>query len=412
MKKIPLGAVTLGILGGFLFGYNTGIIAGALPFLKTSFDLSAIKEGFIVSITLIGALFGAIFAGGIADRFGRKPATLFTALVFILGIWIAASAGGIDSLLIGRFITGIGVGLTSVIAPLYLAEISPIHARGAIVGSNQLTVTIGILVAYGMNYLFSSKGEWRWMFGLGIVPAAIQFLGFLFLSETEQWLLSKREKEKKKSWKVLLEPRLRRVLLIGIVLSAFQQITGINSVIYFAPQIFLLSGFSKVGVSILASLGIGIVNVLANLFSLWVIDRIGRRKLLLIGIFGMVVSLLIFSIAFFTHIQGLSLVVIITLLCYVAFFSLGLGPVTWVILSEIYPLEIRGRAMGIACFVNWICNTLVALTFLDLVSLLGLGETFCVYAGLGIIGWWFVFRYIPETKGKSFEQIQKTIGKV
>jgi MFS transporter, SP family, galactose:H+ symporter len=412
MKKIPIGVVLFGTLGGFLFGYNTSIIAGALPFLKQSFNLSAFREGFIVSIALIGALLGSLIAGNLADRFGRKMATLMTAVVFIVGIWVTAQARSIDELLIGRFITGAGVGLSSVLAPLYLSEMSPTEFRGAIVSGNQFAIAIGILVAYAINYAFAAQGAWRYMFGLGMIPAIIQFFGFLALPETEQWKLSRGKKEKKKSWKSFLEPKPRYLLAVGVILSAFQQITGVNAVIYFAPQIFLFAGFSKVTVSILATMGLGVINVLATLLSVWLMDRAGRRKLLLIGLVGMVVSLVILATAFITSMKAIDQIAIISLLGYIAFFAIGLGPVTWVILAEIYPLEIRGRAMAIACFVNWMCNTLVSLTFLDLVISLGTGGTFFLYAAFGVVGWWFVFRYIPETKGKSFEQIQKTIGKV
>jgi len=423
-------------LGGFLFGFTTGVISGALGFIAKDFSLTVFQEGVLVSIILIGALVGSYFAGIIADYFGRRKAILLTALIFILGIWMSMSAETFWILLSGRGVTGLAVGIISVAAPLYLSEIAPSHFRGGVVAAHQLAITIGILFAYSINYLLSASGNWRLMFGWGIVPAAIQFIGMLFLPETPAWLLehghinqakkvlSKLRKDiewkkhfpamkavsassKKVSWHALFKPHFRTVFLVGIVLSAFQQITGINTVMYYAPKIFQIAGFPSVSSALFATFGIGIINVLATFFSVWFLDRIGRRKLLLIGSAGMVIALSFLVWALASHFLFVNKIALMSLMGYVAFFGIGLGPVTWVVLSEIYPSHIRARAMGIATFLNWLCNYIITLIFLDLMRLLTPSGTFALFTGISLICFWFIYRFIPETKGKSLEQIEE-----
>lgn len=427
-------------LGGFLFGYNIAVISGALIFIAQEYGLSAAGEGFLVSILLIGAIAGASFAGFLADRWGRRSTILLTALIFILGAWLAAAAPNLNALLLGRFICGLAVGLTSMVTPLYLAEIAPPHTRGAFVSIHQLAITVGILAAYILNYVFSESALWRWMIGLAVIPSAFQFVAMLFLPETPSWLIEHRKTEqavrvfsrirkdrewerdieemknlapldRKIKWSTLLKPEMRFVLAIGVFVSLFQQITGINTVIYYAPKIFQIAGFPSVSSAILATVGIGVINVIATLIAVWLLDRIGRRKLLLIGVCGMVISLLVLSAAFITQSQAIDLIAIISLMAYVSFFAIGLGAVTWVLISEIYPLRMRGRAMSIAGFVNWISNYLVALTFLDLIEYLGSGGVFLIYAAFGIAAIWFFYRYVPETKGKSLETIEASMLK-
>jgi len=388
----------LAALGSFLLGYNTAIIAGALPFIRQTFHLSTTYEGFVVSSVLIGALLGALFAGKVADHFGRRPATFITAALFILGIAIASLAHSIEFLIIGRFITGIGAGLTSVIAPLYLAEVAPIERRGAIVGINQLAITVGVLIAYSMNYVFASTGNWQWMFALGMIPALLQLSCFAWLPETSAWIGKPKIKI---HWHAIFQPRYRKLLLLGLFLSSCQQITGINAIVYFAPEIFRQAGFSSISVSILATLGLGFVSVIVTPVCMRLIDNVGRKRLLLVGVAGMAVSLLVLASAFYTKTASLNIIALACLTAYMAFFAIGLGPVTWVFLSEIYPLEVRGAAMSLAIFANWLSNTIVAFTFLDLMILMGSGGAFCLYAIIGIISWFILYRFLPETKGKS-----------
>jgi sugar porter (SP) family MFS transporter len=215
--------------------------------------------------------------------------------------------------------------------------------------------------------------------------------------------------KKEGSWKNFFKPSFRFALMVGILLSVFQQITGINTVIYYAPKIFQMAGYNNASSAIVASLAIGTINSMLTGFSVWILDRGGRKPLLLASVCGMLVSLLCLSIAFFTHSTFIDLIAIISLMAYVGFFAIGMGPVTWVVLSEIYPLQMRGRAMGLAIFVNWLFNYFVSLTFLDLLQTLGVGGAFCFYAVICVIALWFVYRYIPETKGKSLEQIEKKL---
>jgi SP family galactose:H+ symporter-like MFS transporter len=417
------------VLGGFLFGYNTAVISGALEFLTQQFSLTIFQEGLAVSSILIGALVGALGAGALADRLGRRRATLATALVFIVGTWMVARASSFDMFLWGRLITGLGVGFSSLIAPLYLAEIAPPKSRGAFVAANQLAITVGILAAYAVDYLFAAESAWRSMFALALIPAAVQFLCILISPDSPDWLLAHGYKQKAVAslkrlhlntplsdmkavsapqknigWKGLLKPTLRSVLLIGVLLSIFQQITGINTVIYYAPKIFQNAGVPS---ALFATMGVGLVNVLATIISVWLLDRWGRRPLLLISLSGMVVSLLVLSFAFFTASASIGLVSVLSLMSYVSFFAIGLGPIMWVVISEIYPLQVRGRAMGIATFANWLFNYLVSLTFLDLIEILGSAGTFFLYAVIGICALLFIYRFIPEMKGKSLEEIEK-----
>ncbi|MBS0620758.1 MAG: sugar porter family MFS transporter [Verrucomicrobia bacterium] len=430
--------VVIGAFGGFLFGYHAGIISGALIFLTKSFDLQIAEQSMVVSFLLLGALLGALIAGPLADRIGRRRSMALTAALFVVGGILLSVATTYSALLVGRFIAGIAVGSISLIAPLYLAEIAPPHFRGAIVSCYQLAVTIGILSSFIVNYAFSAEGNWHWMFGMGVIPALIQLLSILILPETPAWLLKqgKREialsvlkkmrgdKEWKKHlsemerssnphrlgrWKTLFKKPIGFVLLIGLGLSIAQQITGINTVIYYAPKIFESAGFTSAAGALFATLGLGIVNVLATIVSVKLLDKAGRRILLLVGTAGMAISLGFLSIAFFTSSALIDTIAIISLMSYLIFFAIGLGPVTWVLLSEIYPLKVRGKAMTLATFANWVFNYLVSLTFLDLITSLGAAGTFALFGAICALSFIFVFRYIPETKGKSLEEIEQEL---
>jgi MFS family permease len=389
-------------LGGFLFGYNTSVISGALLFLSKEFALQPEKEGVLVSIILLGALLGSCTGGVITDRLGRRKTLILTGITYCIGTMGVALSKDVGMLLIGRFITGIGVGLGSMAVPLYLAETAPTRWRGALVSLNQLMITVGILAAYLINYAFSSSGNWRWMFGLAIIPTLFQIAGMCYLPESIHFSQEERKIRGKLS-------TIMRALVIGILLSAFQQITGINAVIYYASKIFQMAGYTNASSATFVTIGIGIINVIATLLSVWLLDRKGRRWLLLLGIAGMALSLGLISTAFMTEWEAVDILAPISLMAYVAFFAIGLGPVPWVILSEIYPLSLRGRAMGVATFANWLCNYLVALTFLDLVSGIGSGGAFAIYAFLSVIAFFFVLRFIPETKGKTLEEIQQSL---
>ncbi|MCA9947460.1 MAG: MFS transporter, partial [Anaerolineales bacterium] len=312
------------------------------------------------------------------------------------------------ALLIGRLIAGVGVGLASVTVPLYLAELSPPKSRGALVTLNQLAITVGILLAYLVGLFESGDQSWRIMFGLSIIPAVIQLLGMFLLPETPNYLTV--TKEPKSRNKAFFKKTMTGALIVGLGLAILQQITGINTVIYYANQIFELAGFGTNISAIWASVGVGIVNVVATLFSVWLLDRVGRRPLLLVGVAGMTLSLLALATTFWLNIPSESYLSVISLMLYVAAFAIGLGPVAWLIISEIYPHQIRGRAMSLAIFANWVSNYIVSLTFLTLIEKITSAGAFFLYAAICGFAFYFVFRFVPETKGKTLKQIEKDLN--
>lgn len=390
-------------LGGFLFGYHTSIISGALLFLSRDFSLTTVEQELVVSTLLIGAMLGAVVGGFIANRVGRKKTLLITVVLFFVGTLVISDATGFASLLVGRFITGIAIGIASMAVPLYISEMAPPKSRGALVSLNQLMIAFGILVAYFVQFLFSETREWRQMFAFALIPISIQFLGLFFIPETKPWLERDKTRTEKHSLRDLFKPEMRNVFWIGIAISVFQQITGINTIIYYSPKIFEAAGNHTIQSSIEATLVIGIINMLFTVVALWLIDRVGRRALLLIGLGGMALSLAVLGIVIGIRPD----MALMAVLAYVAFFAISLGPIVWLIISEIYLFKVRSLAMGVATFANWLCNFLVSVTFLSLVSAIGLSSTFWLYMAISIFAFVFVWKKIPETKGKTFEQIQQ-----
>jgi sugar porter (SP) family MFS transporter len=434
--KVAIIAATAA-LGGLLFGYDTGVISGALLFLRTAFHLSSLMEGVVTSTALAGAACGAAVAGGLADRFGRRPLLLLTAVIFVVGAIASALAVSLAMLLAGRVLVGIGIGGASMLTPLYLAEIAPARERGALVSLNQLAVASGILVSYLIGYALAADGAWRWMLGLGGVPGVVLAVGMVFLPETPRWLAGHGHPDKARAalrqlrgpgadieaeagqlrsdltstTQALPENRLghaarRLPLIVGIGLAVFQQVTGINTVIYFAPVIFQASGLSSASAAILATAGIGVVNVVMTLLAIRLVDRVGRRALLLCGLAGMGISLCVLAVGFLLG-KGPALgwLTAASLTAYVGSFAIGLGPVFWLLISEIFPLAIRARGMSAATIANWIANLVVALTFLDLVDLLGRPGVFFLYAAMTFGALLFSRSLVPETKGLSLEAI-------
>lgn len=420
-------------LGGFLFGYNTSVISGALVFLAEEFSLTTFQKEIVVAIILIGALFGAIFGGSFADYLGRKKTLFFTTFLFIVGTFIIVIAKSFALLIIGRTVVGLAIGVVSVVVPLFLAEVSPPQNRGALVSLNQLAITIGILIAFIVDYNFAFEKAWRLMFAASFFPAILQLLGLFFVPETPSWLSANGQKVKSKEilqkihrvrkdeeaivyaekkftkqqfqWKRLFDSSIRQAFFVGIGISVFQQITGINTVIYYAPTIFRISGYSDAS-SILPTIWIGGVNVFMTIVALWLIDKWGRKILLSWGLIGMFLCLSVLGWSFYSGMEHTGPVSVISLILYVAFFAVSLGPIAWLIISEIYPLKIRGKAMGVATLANWTCNFIVSVTFLTLIDEVGIDYTFWIYALVCIIAFWFVVKKVPETKGKSLEQIQ------
>jgi sugar porter (SP) family MFS transporter len=426
-------------LGGLLFGYDTGVISGALLFIREALALSPTMQGILVAIVLAGAAVGAAGAGALSDRFGRRRVILVAALLFVAGAVLSAVAAELTLLLVGRFLVGLAIGVASMLTPLYLAEIAPARDRGAIVSLNQLCITIGILVSYLVGFALASVPEgWRWMLGLGALPGAILTIGMLILPESPRWLAGHGRTEDAGSvlqrlrgdadiseelralrtdialegrqlarWTELLSQRLRQPLVIGVGLAMFQQITGINTVIYFAPTIFESAGLPSAAISILATAGVGAVNVIMTIVSIRLIDRLGRRQLLFWSLGGMAATLLVLAGAFYVGASGgLAWIAVASVAAFVGFFAIGLGPVFWLLIAEIFPLALRGRAMSLATVANWVFNLVVAATFLDLVSAVGSARAFLMYAILSFVALWFVVAKVPETKGHTLEQIE------
>jgi sugar porter (SP) family MFS transporter len=428
-------------LGGLLFGYDTGVISGALPFLKHDFALDARMQGVATSAVLVGATLGAAGAGTVSDAFGRKRVILAVALLFVLGAIGAALAPRLDVLLAGRAVVGVAIGIASMLTPLYLSEIAPKEKRGGIVSLNQFCITFGILISYLVDYaLAGAENNWRWMLGLGAVPGLILFLGMLTLPESPRWLAGESRMDDARAalrrmretddvdaelaelrtdlrqdgrlvpWSALLAPAGRRPLVIGVALAIFQQVTGINTVIYYAPTIFQSAGLSSASVSILATAGVGLVNVIMTVVAMRLLDSAGRRALLLWGLGGMIVMLLVLSAGFYLGTGGwVALVTVPSVAAYVGFFAIGLGPVFWLLISEIFPLAIRGRGMSVATVANWGSNFAVTLVFPPLVAWLGSAAAFLAFAVLSVGALIFTWRMVPETRGRSLEEIESAL---
>ena len=425
-------------LAGLLFGYDTGVISGAILFIKDQFNLTSVIVERVVSAVLLGAVIGAAFSGAMADNLGRRRSIVITGFLFSLGAIGAAFAPNIPVLIACRFLIGLAIGVASYVAPLYISEISPAEARGALVSLNQLMITCGIVVSYLVDFMLTmGQQEWRWMFGLGAIPAVILLIGMIYLPETPRWLMSrgfvdrakdvlartnkgknvdeeiqnisKTLSEKKCCWAEVFSPWIRPALIVGILLAFFQQATGINTIIYYAPTIFEFAGFQSHRVAILATVGVGTVNVLMTLVAIWLLDRLGRKPLLYIGMTGMALSLGLLGFAFhLTVLSGmLKWLAVASVVLYIASFAISLGPIFWLLISEIYPLKVRGRAMSLATVANWGFNMLVAATFLTLIEKLGKAGTFWLFAFICVIGIVFCYFFVPETKGYTLEEIEE-----
>jgi len=428
-------------LGGMLFGYDTGVISGALLFIKKVFSLSPFMQGAVVSSLLVGATVGALVAGPLSDRFGRRPVLISAAIIFIVGALLAALTPNAAILIVARFVLGLAVGTASLLVPLYIAEMAPADVRGALVNFNQLMITVGILVSYLVGYALASAQGWRWMLGLAVVPAAMLGLGMLFLPETPRYLVSRhlperaravlrrirsetsvegelneiiaveeQERRESRGWDELLQPWVRPMLLVGVGLAVFSQITGINTIIYFAPSTFQATGFGA-SASILATAGVGVVLVVGTILAIMVIDRLGRRSMLLIAFAGMGVSLGLMGLAYLlpnlSGVVGWLAIACVTV--YIAFFSFGLGAVIWVVVSEIYPLTVRGSGMAMATTGHWVANFVVSLTYLSLIQAIGETFTLWLYAVMCVGAFLFCYFLVPETKGRSLEEIEEDL---
>ena len=432
VTKYGLFVLIILSFGGLLLGYNAGIIAGALIFLTPAFSLSNTAQGFLVAVMLLGGLGGALIAGPMADLLGRKKSLPFMALLFIFGSWWMMNATDYTSLLWGRVMSGLAAGMAAVISPMSLAEMAPASYRGRCVSLFQLMIALGTLIAYATSFIFIHSQTWQPLFKLGILLSLLQFFALFILPETPAWLLSREKRSQaitiwrkirvdtgwEKELAQIRVPKERapfllcfksyffKILWIGVMLNLFQQITGINAVIYYTPRIFSELGITSSFGMFLATLVVGLINVLATVLSAWLLDRVGRKRLLLIGAAGMTLSLTLLCSLFLQRNNINDALACFSLISYVAFFAISLGPVTCVMVSEIFPLSIRGSGMAIAIASNWLANYLVALTFPNLIEQLGVSGVFALFASLSLLAFLFVYRFIPETKGKTLEEIE------
>lgn len=428
-------------LGGLLFGYDTAVIAGAIGYLELKFDLSPAMVGWAASSAIWGCVIGAMFAGYLSDRFGRKKILILTAVLFSLSAIGSAIPNTLTQFVIARFVGGLGVGAASMLSPLYISEIAPPNIRGTLVSLYQLAIVIGINLVYFINMRIATLNTeawnieygWRYMLGSETIPAIV-FLGLLLLvPESPRWLIkNNREKEARKileqvngsakaeevikevksvlslekgTLKELFQPGLRLALLVGVFLALFSQITGINAIIYFAPEIFKSVGFATES-AFEQTMMIGLVNTVFTFLALWLIDKAGRKKLLLWGVGGMAICLMGVGFCFYFNIlQGPWLLIFI--LGFIACFASSLGPIPWVIISEIFPTKSRGIAMSFCTVVLWLGVVLITQLTPMLLNSLGGAFTFWIFMFNAILLWFFTWKLIPETKQKTLEEIEK-----
>lgn len=444
--------------GGLLFGFDTGVISGAIPFFQQDFRLDDGMIEIVTSAGLLGAILGALGCGRLTDRLGRRKVILASAVIFAIGAVWSGWAADVWNLVAARLFLGVAIGVSSFAVPLYLAEISPTAIRGRLVALFQLMITIGVLVSYLSDLFFADEADmacWRPMFYVGVVPALILLTGMLFLPETPRWLMGKgRETEslailkriegqaaaaeslarmreeivksanEKSDWKALLQPWMRTPLIIAVGIMFFQQFIGINTVIYYSPKIFLMAGFDGTVAAIWASVGVGVVNVLFTLVSVYFVDRLGRRKLYFTGVTGIFLSLGLLGLCFlFTAQLGEwgKWIAIGLVFCYIACFALSIGPLGWLIISEVFPAKIRGMGSSIGSFSVWFFNSIVSFTFFKIVHAFtisgreiyvndeALGNpagAFWFYGAVALAALVWGYFYVPETKGVSLEKIE------
>jgi SP family arabinose:H+ symporter-like MFS transporter len=426
-------------LGGLLFGYDTAVISGAIGFLKIKFSLSSLEVGWATSSILIGCAIGVSIGGVLSDRFGRKKTLLLSAIIFALSSLGAALASTFTILIVWRMLAGIGIGLTSLISPLYIAEMAPAHMRGKLVSVNQLAITIGIFVVYFVNAGIASSASqawnvdtgWRIMMGVGVLPSVLFLLALIPAKESPRWLyqhgkqadslavlkkvdpqnaqtqldqiVTAEQKTDDTKFSDLFNKTWFPVLLIGVLLAFFQQFSGSNAIMYYAPEIFQGAGFAQNG-AFLATVSIGVINMVITIAALGLVDRIGRKKLLGFGSLAMSICLFIVVICF--YIKAPAYLTLTFVLLAIASYAISLAPVTWILISEIFPSRIRGRAMSICTVVLWLSDFLLSITFPILTGAIGQGATFLIYAIITMCSAIFVWRLLPETKGKSLEEIE------
>jgi sugar porter (SP) family MFS transporter len=424
-------------LSGLLFGFDTAVINGAIVFLRQEFRLTDGQTEWAASALLVGCLAGSAAAGSVADRYGRRRSLIGAALLFCVSSLWTALPSSLAGFATARLTAGLAIGIASVLAPMYIAEISPAAIRGKLVTLNQMAIVTGILLSYFVNWQLSAIGQssWRWMFASAAVPSIAFLIALLFIPESPRWLVRQgRESESRAilgrvgglasadeqiaeiraslaeetgSFTEILQPRLRRPMMIAILLAVLSQVTGINTVIYYGSVIFKEHAGRAAGDALGANVIIGVINFLCTIVAILFIDRLGRKPLLLAGSAGMGAALVLVAVAFRATPLPANLV-LGAVLAYVACFAISLGPGSWVYISELFPTAVRGRAMSIATLALWAACTLVTFTFLTMLRLLGPSGAFLVYAMFCAVAFVFVWRFTPETKGRTLEEISSS----
>lgn len=434
--KIFLWALSAA-LGGFLFGFDTAVISGVEQTLQKLWNLSVVEHGVTVSIALIGTVLGSLIGGIPAEKYGRRTTLLLVAILYLLSSLGTAYAPNWSIFLVFRFLGGLGVGVSSVVAPMYISEIAPAHKRGRLVAMFQFNVVFGILIAYLSNYLLVDIGEnaWRWMLGVQAFPSILFLVTVLVIPESPRWLILKKgavdtarkilatidadtaediieaiqsqaKGHSSNSFTNLFKPAYSKPVMLAVLFAVFNQVSGINAIIYFAPRIFEMAGLGKDS-ALLSSAGIGLINLVSTLVGISLIDKFGRKVLMFWGSLGLITSLVLVAQAFFSGNIGIN--VSFYLFIFIAFFGFSQGAVIWVFISEIFPNEVRAYGQALGSFTHWILAAIITFTFPYIAETFGGGITFTFFASMMILQLLFVWKVMPETKGTSLEGMERAV---
>ena len=437
-KAFAYRVAGIAALGGFLFGYDTGVISGALLYIAPEFQLDDGGQQIVVACLLLGAAVGAVAAGPLADNLGRKRILIITAVLFTIGALLSAIAPATWVLVAARVVIGLAIGAASLVVPLYIAELAPAERRGRLVSLNQLMITVGIFVSYLVGFALAASESWRWMLGLAAIPSAAMFVGLFFLPESPRWLVSRdrddearevlrrsrtgdvdeelgefaqqNREESQTTWADVRRPEMRPALRIGIGIAAVNQLIGVNAVIYYTPTILQQTGFGAQA-AILGSVGIGLVNMIVTFIALRLVDKAGRRPLILGGTAGCVIALLVLGGLYLLPSQdgAVGYLIIVMLMVYIASFAASLGIAIWLLNAEVYPTAVRGKAGSLGTTTHWGLDFVVALTVLSIIGIATETGLFWLYAAFGIAGFVFLYRKLPETKGRTLEEIDRSL---
>lgn len=424
-KQLAFVAI-IASLGGFIFGFDMAVVSGVLPLVKMQFNLDSFLEGWFVSSALLGCIIGVMISGHLSDKYGRKSSMQFAAIIFVIATFACIFLESFSLIILTRIFTGIGIGIASNVVPLYLSEIAPIKDRGKLVTFYQLALTFGIVLAYVSNALiikdqdvlaqFSNHSffqyvfveeEWRAMIGMSLIPSLAFFIGLMFVPESPSWSKNM-DGMANSGYSEVWKPIYRKALIIGLFLPIFSQFCGINVIIYYGPTILKTLGFSLDN-SLYGQIIIGVANMLFTLIAIWKVDSLGRRPLYLIGTMGGAISLFLTSVLFYLDLAD-SWLLVISVICFLAFFAFSIGPLKFVVASEIFPAHIRAKAMGLSILAMWVSDFLMGQITPFLLDDIGVAWTFILLGLVCLIGFVFVLKYLPETKGKSSEEIQQLLN--